>query len=82
MTDQKCQKWFVKFYAGISSLNDAPWLSRLLEVDSHQTETLRISNITPHGREWTYSKCSKQALKIICTSLIMFITLIFGFHVS
>ena len=50
VTDQKCQKWFVKSYAGDFSLDDAPWLSRLLEVESHQIETLRTIKLTPHGR--------------------------------
>ena len=49
VTDQKCRKWFVKFHAGDFSLDDAPRLSRLLEVDRHETETLRTIDLTPHG---------------------------------
>ena len=40
VTDQTCQKWFVKFRAGDFSLDDAPGLGRPLEVDSNQIETL------------------------------------------
>ena len=39
VTDQICQKWFVKFH-GDFSLNDAPWSGRPVEVDSDQIETL------------------------------------------
>ena len=39
VTDRMCQKWFAKFHAGDFSLDDAPWLSRPVEVDSHQIET-------------------------------------------
>ena len=28
VTDQMCQKWFVKFCAGDFSLDDAPWLGK------------------------------------------------------
>ena len=40
VTDQTCQKWFVKFRAGDFSLDDAPWSGRPVEVDSDQIETL------------------------------------------
>ena len=43
-TEQMCQKWFVKFCAGDFSLDYAPWLSRLLEVDNNQIETLNENN--------------------------------------
>ena len=36
MTDEMCQKWFVKFRAGDFSLDDAPWSGRPVEVDSDQ----------------------------------------------
>ena len=36
MTDQTCQKWFVKFCAGDFSLDDAPQLDRPVEVDRDQ----------------------------------------------
>ena len=35
-----CHKWFVKFHAGDSSLDNSPRLGRPVEVDSDQTETL------------------------------------------
>ena len=40
MTDQMCQKWFVKFCAGDFMLDDSPGLGRPIEVDSDQIETL------------------------------------------
>ena len=40
VTDQMCQKWFVKVCAGVFSLDDAPWSGRLVEVDSDQIEIL------------------------------------------
>ena len=36
VTDQMCQKWFVKFHAGDLLLDEAPWSSRPLEIDSDQ----------------------------------------------
>ena len=60
MTDQMCQKWFVKFCAGDFSLDDTPWLARIVEVDGDQIKTLiiipRTINIIPRGRQLTYSK--------------------------
>ena len=44
VTDQTCQKWFVKFCAGHSSLDNAPRWGRPVEVDSDQIETLIESN--------------------------------------
>ena len=44
MTDRMCQKCFVKFCAGDSSLYDALWLSRPFELDSNHTETLIENN--------------------------------------
>ena len=44
VTDQTCQKWFVKFQAGDFSLDNAPWLGRPVEVDSDQIETLIENN--------------------------------------
>ena len=38
VTDQMCQKWFVKFRADFS-LDDAPWLSRPVEVDRDLIES-------------------------------------------
>ena len=39
MTYPMCQKWFVKFYAGDFSLEDAPQLGGPFEVASNQMET-------------------------------------------
>ena len=33
VTDQKCQKWFVKFHVGDFSLDNAPQSGRPVEVD-------------------------------------------------
>ena len=44
MTDKTCQKWFVKFYAGDFTLDNAPWSGRPVEVDSDQIETLIEKN--------------------------------------
>ena len=44
VTDQMCQKWFTKFCAGDFSLDNALWLSRPVEVDSNQIETLIENN--------------------------------------
>ena len=44
VTDQMCQKWFVKFCAGDFLLDDAPQSGRPVEVDSNQTETLIENN--------------------------------------
>ena len=38
--DRMCQKWFTKFLAEDFLLDDAPWSSRLIEVDSDQIKTL------------------------------------------
>ena len=44
VTDQMCQKWFVKFPAGDFSLDNAPWSGRPVEVGSNQIKTLIESN--------------------------------------
>ena len=44
MTDQTCQKWFVKFCAGDFSLDDSPGSGTPVEVDSDQIETLIENN--------------------------------------
>ena len=43
-TDRKCQKSFVKFYAGDFSRVHAPWLGSPVEVDSGQIEALTENN--------------------------------------
>ena len=52
VTDRMCQKWFVQFHAGDFLLDDAPWLGRLIKVDSDQIETLieKGQCYIPHGR--------------------------------
>ena len=83
VADQKCQKWFAKFDARDFSLDNVPWMGRPVEVDSDQTETLIERNQCYITQEIANTlKYSNQELKIICTSLVMFITLIFGFHMS
>ena len=44
VTDRMCQKWFAKFHAGDFSLDDAPWLSRRVEVDISQIKILIENN--------------------------------------
>ena len=44
VTDQMCQKWFVKFRVGDFSLDDAPGLGRPFEVDRDQIKTLIENN--------------------------------------
>ena len=44
VSDQTCQKWFVKFLAGDFSLDNAPRSVRPVEVDSDQIETLIENN--------------------------------------
>ena len=66
--------WFEKFHAGDTSLGNAPQSGRPVEVGSYQTETLIENN--HHYTTWDlYSKYPNQALKSICTSLVMLITL-------
>ena len=74
VTDQTCQKWSVKFRAGDFSLDDAPRSGRAVEVDNDQIETLTESNQRYTTRE--------IADTLICTSLVMFIALMFGLHIS
>ena len=44
MTDQTCQKWFVKFRAGDFSLDDVLGSGRPADVDTYQIETLSENN--------------------------------------
>ena len=44
VTDQICQKLFAKFCARDFSLDNAPWSSRAIEVDSNQIKTLIENN--------------------------------------
>ena len=58
------------------SLGDAPRWGRPFGIDSDQMKTL--TEKSQHSAMWIYSKYLNQALKIICTSLVMLITLMFG----
>ena len=44
VTNETCQKWFVKFHAGDFSLDDAPQSGGPFEVDSDQIKTLIENN--------------------------------------
>ena len=44
VTDQMCQKWFVKFGARDFSLDVAPQSGRLVEIDRDHIETLIENN--------------------------------------
>ena len=80
VTDQKCQKWFTKFHSGVFSLDNVVPLGRSVEVYSDQIRTFIENNhVIPCGRKLTYSKYPNQALKSICTSLGMSVTLMFEF---
>ena len=50
VTDQTCQKWFVRFRAGDFLLDDAPRLGRPDEVDSDHIETLIETSL--HYTTW------------------------------
>ena len=83
VTDQTCQKWSAMFRAGDFLLDNGPQLGRPVEVDSNQIETLIENNQCYTTQEIAdILKYPNQVLKIICTSLVMFIALMFGFHVS
>ena len=45
-------------------------------------ENNRPYSTRPHGRQWPCSKCSERGLKTVRTSLITFIAVIAGLHVS
>ena len=83
VTDQMCQKWFVKFCADNFSLDSAPKSGRPIEVDSNQFRTL-IGNHQTYTT-WEIAdilKISKSRVEIMCTNLVMLIALTFGFHIS
>ena len=76
VTDQMCQKWFAKFPAGDFSLDIAPWLGRLVEVDSNQIKTLIENN--QHYTTWEIadilkiSKSIKLLVKMRNVSFILY----------
>ena len=47
VTDQTCQKWFVKFRAGDFSLDNAPWSVDQLKLIVIKMRTI---NVLPRGR--------------------------------
>ena len=55
----------------------------MIEADSNQIKTL-IENNQCYAMQKTANilKIPNQALKIICTSLVKLIALMFGFHIS
>ena len=78
-----CQKWFAKFHARDSSLDDAPQLGRQVEVDSDQTETLIENN--QHYIMWEIAqilKISKSNVENQLYQLVMLITFMFGVHIN
>ena len=82
MTDPMCQKWFVKFYAGDFSLEDAPQSGRPLKLLTIKwRHPLKLSTLYSMGIAGIL-KISKLSMKIICTSLVMLTALMFGFHIS
>ena len=54
--DQKCQVWFAKFRAGDFSLDDAPQLGRLVQVDSDQTDINREQSTFCHAGDSWYTQ--------------------------
>ena len=65
VTDGTCQKRFVRFRAGDFSLDNAPRLGRLVEVDRDQTETLIENN--PYYTPWEIAHILKifKSLKLL-----------------
>ena len=63
VTDRICQKWFAKFWAGDFLLNNAPWSSRPVEVDSNQIKTLIKNN--QHYTTWEIADILKMSKSIV-----------------
>lgn len=80
MSKAVCEVSFLlRFLAGQCSLvGQTSWRT----VTKSFRNKLRTINIIRHRRWPTYSKYPNQPLKIICTSLVMLIALMFGFLVS
>ena len=72
-----CKVWCWRFLAGWHTS-----LGKPAEVDSNQIKTLRTINIIPCRRWPIYSKYPNQVLKLICTSLVMLITVMLRSHIS
>lgn len=77
---QMFPKWFAQFFAGDFLTDDAPWSDRPVEGDSNQTETFMENK--QWYTQWEIRNILKIELKIICTSLGMFIALMLGFCIS
>ena len=60
---------------------DAPQSGRPVEVNSYQIKTLIVNSQHYNAWEIADSKYPNQVPKIICTSLVVFMTLMFGFHI-
>ena len=83
VTDEMCLAQFAKFRARDFLLDNAPWSGRPVEVDSDQIKTLIENNQCYTMSEIAnILKISKSSVESICTSLVMLITLVFGFHIS
>ena len=77
----KVSKWFVKFCAGDFLLDNVPWPSRPVEVDSNQIETLTENNQHYIIREIAdILKISKSSVENHLHQL-MLISLMFGPHI-
>ena len=73
----------MKFRSGDFSQSVAAWPGRPVEVDSDQMETLIEKNQHYIMQEIVHIlKITDQVLKIICTGLVMFVALMFGFRIS
>ena len=73
----------MKFNVRDFLLDDDPWLGRPVEVVSDQIKTLIEYNQHYTTLEIAdICKYPNKALKIICPSLVVIITLIFGFHIN
>ena len=74
VTDQMYQKWFAKFHAGDFSLDDTPWSSRPVEVDSDQIKTLIKNNQCYTTQEIANTlKISKSIELLVKTKKVSFI---------
>ena len=75
VTDQVCQKWWVKFHAGDFLLDDAPGLGRPVEVGSDRIDTLIENNQHYTTREIAnilkISKSIKLLVKVENVSFIL-----------
>ena len=67
VTDRMCQRWFAKFRAGHSSLDDAPRPGRPVDVDSDLIET--FTENTQHSTMWETADVLKisRSIKLLVT---------------